>query len=98
VFNANINLDFFSCKDWAKTCDISEVDLKWHIPNDDEIDFAKLILERYLFTRLNQLRSWTENKISLTKEELRRTLYIIDDCLLGASNVLPIWEGSDFNL
>jgi hypothetical protein len=71
---------------------MNEVDLKWHTPNDEGISFAQTLLERYLKTRLTQLKSWTENSISLTKEELRRTLCIIDHCIIGASFALPLWK------
>jgi hypothetical protein len=54
---------------------MNEVVLKWHTPNDEGISFVQTLLEHYLKTRFTQLKSWTENSISLTKEKLRRILH-----------------------
>jgi hypothetical protein len=71
----------------GKKIDINEVVLKRHTHNDEGISFAQTLLERYLKTRLTQLKSWTENSVSLTKEGLRRTL-----CIFGASFALLLWK------
>lgn len=34
-------------------------------------------------------------ELTLTREELQRTLYIINDCINGAASSLPLWQGDN---
>ncbi|XP_021344136.1 proteasome activator complex subunit 4B-like, partial [Mizuhopecten yessoensis] len=77
--------------DWAMPGDIDDLQMKWHVPNDEEMKFASEILQTILKPELEAIRTVTaDNKMN--REELLRRLNVILECLLGAGTVLPMWD------
>ena len=40
--------------------DLQDINMRWHVPNDVEIDFAKCLLDRYLMSELRAIQEHTE--------------------------------------
>ena len=43
-------------KEWAKPGNIDNLDLEWHEPCQEEIDFVQELLEKFLVPELNTLK------------------------------------------
>ncbi|GKD52114.1 proteasome activator subunit 4, partial [Tanacetum coccineum] len=79
------NKDF--SKDEASTC------LKWHIPNDDEIQLANELINRHLESALDKTVKICQDNIHSDpgneKDHLKVTLLRIDSSLQGVLSCLP---------
>ncbi|PVD25485.1 hypothetical protein C0Q70_13141 [Pomacea canaliculata] len=84
--------DYLPIRDWAAPGDIDNLNMKWHVPNDEELSFANTVAEKFLVPELNFLKQISSSN-EITKEDLLRRLHIILEFLLGAASVLPPWEG-----
>ena len=56
---------------------MKNLQLEWHVPNEDELNFARLLFRTFIKENLEKLEEWTENRLELTKYQLMKSLYII---------------------
>lgn len=85
--------------EWGKSGDINNLKIKFHVPNKEETDFARCLIERFSLERVDSLVKWTESKDqSLDKEEIRKSLGVILEAVCGAATCLPMWDGEELQL
>ncbi|XP_050236349.1 proteasome activator subunit 4 [Mercurialis annua] len=92
-------------EEWISTKDyISDEQLmspKWHVPNDEEIQFANELLNIHFQSALDDLLRICQNKIHSDpgneKEHLKVTLLRIDSSLQGVLSCLPDFSPSSRN-
>ncbi|XP_077299850.1 proteasome activator complex subunit 4-like isoform X2 [Arctopsyche grandis] len=89
--------DFLAIREWGKPGNIWNCNLKWHVPNQDEIDGVQTLLHRYLPQELELLNKYIDESVTLTKEELNRSLSIIK-ALMYANPLMPPWDVEPLNL
>ncbi|XP_073268690.1 proteasome activator subunit 4 isoform X1 [Populus alba] len=75
---------------------------KWHVPNDDEVQFAHELLNLHFQSALDDLLKICQNKIHSNtagneKEHLKVTLLRIDSSLQGVLSCLPDFSPSSRN-
>ncbi|XP_011039856.1 PREDICTED: proteasome activator subunit 4-like [Populus euphratica] len=74
---------------------------KWHVPSDDEVQFANELLNLHFQSALDDLLKICQNKIHLNagneKEHLKVTLLRIDSSLQGVLSCLPDFSPSSRN-
>lgn len=75
--------------DWGKCFTPMETEISWHEPSEEEINFAFDILEQFLLPELQLLREFSDGQKDLSKDELLRSLTVIDDITVGASQLMP---------
>lgn len=90
--------EYLPIRDWGKPGDINNLDILWHVPTKEEMEFVQHLLETFIKPELLKLLEWSQDKISLTRDELQCSLNLILDGLLGAGFCLPLWEGESFNV
>ncbi|KFM69250.1 Proteasome activator complex subunit 4, partial [Stegodyphus mimosarum] len=79
--------------DWGIPGDINNLDMKCHIPSNEELAAARSLLEKFLIPELVKLQEWASKKIVLSRDIVHRSLNIVLNSLLGASLSLPMWPG-----
>ncbi len=65
--------------------------LEWHLPNSEEIAVAQRLVNRFLGDELDSLQKFSEDKLDLSKDQLRTRLLIVNNILMGSGCVLPFW-------
>nr|XP_027063641.1 proteasome activator subunit 4 isoform X1 [Coffea arabica] len=91
-----------SLEEWISTKDFSNavppVGPKWHIPCDDEVEFANELLKLHFDCALDDLQKICQSKIHCDpgneKEHLKVTLLRIDSSLQGILSCLPDFRPS----
>lgn len=89
--------EHLAIRDWAKPGDLDNLGIEWHIPSEDEIQFATEIFERVLQPELTALQQISQES-PMQREDLLRTLNTVLECLSGAGAVLPMWEGNNIQM
>lgn len=74
---------------WGHTTDLKNSNLKWVLPKEDSIEFARQVLESFLRKAVRDLSEWSKRQKELSREEVHRCLFIILSGLIGAASVLP---------
>lgn len=96
---------------WGRPGDINNLNAKFHVPNEEELNFARFLIERFALERIDHLVKWVESASAdqidpngqstdgaLDKEEVRKSLGVILEAVSGAATCLPIWEGEELRL
>ncbi len=60
-------------QDWGIPGDIHNLQLKWHVPDEEENKFAAELLERFLIGELDRLKSHREGAATLERWAISRT-------------------------
>jgi len=47
-------------QDWAKTGEVEDLGLEWHVPSQGEIDFVQQVLETVLLPELDILKNLSQ--------------------------------------
>ncbi|KAF2298087.1 hypothetical protein GH714_013491 [Hevea brasiliensis] len=92
-------------EEWISTKDYTSAEKmmapKWHVPNDEEIQFANELLNLHFESALDDLLRICQNKIHSDpgdeKEHLKVTLLRIDSSLQGVLSCLPDFSPSSRN-
>ncbi|KAJ6770850.1 PROTEASOME ACTIVATOR COMPLEX SUBUNIT 4 [Salix purpurea] len=91
--------EWISAKDYNS--DGPSLGPKWHVPNDDEVQFANELLNLHFQSALDDLLKICQNKIHSDpgneKDHLKVTLLRIDSSLQGVLSCLPDFSPSSRN-
>ncbi|XP_032233646.1 proteasome activator complex subunit 4 isoform X2 [Nematostella vectensis] len=79
-------------RDWGKSGDLDNLDIKWHIPIEEEKLFAKELLDTFLQPEMERVERFMAGDETLSREQLQQSLRIIQSCLSGAAMLLPDWD------
>ncbi|XP_076815650.1 proteasome activator complex subunit 4A-like [Clavelina lepadiformis] len=81
--------EYLAIRDWGKISNPRDLDMKWHIPSEKELNAAFECFDRFFIPALQELSDFNADKCDLTKEELRKILYLVKEVLMVASVLLP---------
>lgn len=74
-------------KKWGVVTQFDEIDVKWHVPNDDEINFAIELIDLFITPAQENLKKLLNNELSTHENVVlfNKNLNIIKNCLKGIS-------------
>jgi len=74
-------------KSWGVVSDIDDLDIKWHIPNDEEINFAIELIDLFAIPAQKNLKDLLNNELSKHGNVVlfNKNFNIIKNCLKGIS-------------
>jgi proteasome activator subunit 4 len=87
--NENINepfINFLPIRVWGQHVDIDKVQVQFHIPNINEVDFACEFVNTFIYPELILLN---EKSLILSNNERLRSLTIIYHIAIGCFNMVP---------
>ena len=73
--------------------DIFNLGLEWHSPNEEENQFAQELFNLFVVPELEELYAFSDEKLSLKREHLQRSLNVVLQTLQGLASALPQWKG-----
>ncbi|KAE8600768.1 hypothetical protein XENTR_v10013403 [Xenopus tropicalis] len=85
--------EYFPIKDWGKPGDLWNLNIKWHVPSAEEIDFAYYLLDTFLRPELQKLDCYSSGELDMSRDEVQQCLAIVHNCLTGSGNLLPSLQG-----
>ncbi|XP_053568667.1 proteasome activator complex subunit 4 [Bombina bombina] len=85
--------EYFPIKDWGKPGDLWNLNIKWHVPSAEEIDFAYYLLDNFLQPELIKLDCYGNGELEMSRDEVLQCLTIVHNCLTGSGNLLPPLQG-----
>ncbi|CAF3866966.1 unnamed protein product [Rotaria sordida] len=88
-------VDFLPIRTWGQNVDFDQIQVQYHIPNMDEIDFACDFVNTFLYSELTLLK---ENFSNISKYERRRSLTIINSIAIGCFRIVSRIEKFRENL
>lgn len=78
--------EYVPVRNWCQLVQQKKVKIEWHVPDEDEIDFAEDILKEFLLPALAKLKSHAnDDGTVLDRKELERTLLVVEMCI-GKNN------------
>ncbi|XP_049827617.1 proteasome activator complex subunit 4-like [Schistocerca gregaria] len=83
--------DYLPIRDWGKPGNVHNLQMKWHVPDEEEIKHVQDIVNRYLPVELERISSYINDKSQMTREELQCSLHIVNG-ILGCRPLLPQWD------
>lgn len=78
-------------RSWGCPGDLNNLNIHWYTPAEKEISCIQSIMNKYLVPELEKLEKYSAGQLTLTRDDLHRSLKIIIS-LLGAQSVLPLWK------
>ncbi|XP_062464948.1 proteasome activator complex subunit 4 isoform X1 [Pezoporus occidentalis] len=85
--------EYFPIKDWGKPGDLWNLDIQWHVPSSEEINFAFYLLDTFLQPELIRLEHYAAGKLEMSRDDVQQCLAIVHNCLIGSGNILPPLKG-----
>uniref|UniRef100_A0A8C3LQK6 Proteasome activator subunit 4 n=1 Tax=Chrysolophus pictus TaxID=9089 RepID=A0A8C3LQK6_CHRPC len=85
--------EYFPIKDWGKPGDLWNLDIQWHVPSSEEINFAFYLLDTFLQPELTKLEHYATGKLEMSRDDVQQCLAIVHNCLIGSGNILPPLKG-----
>ncbi|KAL0489595.1 26S proteasome subunit BLM10 [Acrasis kona] len=82
---------------WGRFTTIDQVDARWHVPSDSEMNSAVDIYNQFVIRPVDLLNQYVANPSSITKSQFTWSLVRIRSLLRGASLMLPELEKSIAN-
>ncbi|GAB6022437.1 hypothetical protein CHUAL_006550 [Chamberlinius hualienensis] len=76
---------------WGKTMKVKDIKIEWHVGNDEEVQFAQDLVNEFLTAEIDRLTRAMEGKETLHREQLQKSLAIINAVLLGVLSRCPRW-------
>ena len=73
--------------------DVFGLGLQWHCPNEEENQFAQELFDLFVVPELEELDSFSDEKSTLKREHLQRSLNLILQTMQGLACALPQWDG-----
>ncbi len=74
---------------WGQSVDFDQLQLQFHIPNEDEIDFACEFINTFIYPELTLLN---EKGLKISNNERLRSLTIIQSIAIGCFRMIPSIE------
>jgi len=91
----NVKTDLWYSKDyqnnhyktWGVVKDYEDLDIKWHVPNDEEINFAIELIDLFVVPAQKNLKELLNNELSKHENVVlfNKNLTIVKNCLKGMS-------------
>ncbi|KAL2305655.1 LOW QUALITY PROTEIN: hypothetical protein Nmel_003540 [Mimus melanotis] len=81
------------CSDWGKPGDLWNLDIQWHVPSSEEINFAFYLLDTFLQPELTRLEQYALGELEMSRDDVQQCLAIVHNCLIGSGNILPPLKG-----
>ncbi|CAF4179344.1 unnamed protein product [Rotaria sp. Silwood2] len=78
-------IDFLPIRAWGQPVDVDKVQVQFHIPNDDELDFVREFVETFLYVELDLLK---EKSSKLSNGERLRSLTIVHHIAIGCFRIV----------
>ncbi|CAF3979958.1 unnamed protein product, partial [Rotaria sordida] len=78
--------NFLPIRAWGQHVDFDKLQVQYHIPNIDEIDFACEFVETFIYSELTLLN---EKSLKISNDERLRSLTIIYYISMGCLNMIP---------
>ncbi|KAG9484281.1 hypothetical protein GDO78_009934 [Eleutherodactylus coqui] len=85
--------EYFPIKDWGKAGDLWSLNIKWHVPSAEEIEFAYYLLDNFLRPELEKLNCYGSGELEMSRDDVQQCLTIVHNCLTGSGNLLPPLKG-----
>ncbi|CAF4252294.1 unnamed protein product [Rotaria sp. Silwood2] len=79
-------VDFLPIRAWGQYVDFNKLQVQFHIPNEDEIDFACEFVNTFMYPELTLLN---ENGLKISNDERLRSLTIIQSIAIGCFRMIP---------
>jgi hypothetical protein len=79
-------MDFLLLKAWGKHVEYDKLQVQFHIPNNEEVDFACEFIEIFLYLELQLLN---ENCSKMSNDERLRSLTVIHHIAIGCLKMVP---------
>ncbi|KAK6098331.1 Proteasome activator BLM10 [Batrachochytrium dendrobatidis] len=81
---------------WGEMCTLETVDIQWHVPTTKEIQFARVLLERYMTLATSQLELYITSLTSSASQanpsgggvDIGKWLSLLKNCLYGSAILL----------
>lgn len=73
--------DWLPIREWGKGCLLKNATFSWHIPNDDEVACAQMLMDRYMKPEIARLELWLRDEKPMSLERRLRSLMIIQSNL-----------------
>ncbi|CAG2057001.1 unnamed protein product [Timema podura] len=83
--------EYLPIRDWAKPGNINNLGLLWYVPGKEELACVQDIVSTYLPEELSTINKYISGDMTLTREELKRSLLIVIS-LLECKSLLPLWD------
>ena len=71
--------------------------LEWHSPNEEENQFAQELFDQFVIPELEELNAFSDEKLTLKREQLQRSLNLILQTMQGLACALPQWQGENLH-
>ena len=81
--------NYLAIKDWGATMTPWKVNISWHVPSEEELEAAFEALDMFLEPALQKLIGFSEGSVTLDKDELQKTVYIVKELLRDCTSLLP---------
>ena len=75
--------------EWAKSYQLDNIKVDWYVPGKTELEIIQNLFEKYLKSQLTHLEQLVEGKVEMEKEEIIRSLRIIQKIIHGSSELMP---------
>uniref|UniRef100_A0A669EYC8 Proteasome activator subunit 4a n=1 Tax=Oreochromis niloticus TaxID=8128 RepID=A0A669EYC8_ORENI len=85
--------DYLPIKDWGRPGDLWNLEIQWHVPSVEEISFAFYLLDLILQPELQRLKRFAEGEQDMSRDDVLKSLTIVQHCLLGAGGLMPPLKG-----
>lgn len=82
----------FYIRDWGKPGEIDDLNMSWHIPSLEELEFVNELVKEHLYPELDIIRSYIKGTATVTRDELHQRLQIVAVIVFGSASTLPTWE------
>ncbi|CAM2708912.1 unnamed protein product [Rotaria socialis] len=84
--------NFLPIRAWGQNVDFDRIQVQYHIPSDEEIDFACDFVNTFIYPELTLLK---ENFENISIDERRRSLVIIHSIVSGCFRIVPRMESKE---
>ncbi|ORX46182.1 hypothetical protein BCR36DRAFT_332117 [Piromyces finnis] len=76
-------------KSWGVIKDYDDLDIKWHVPNDEEINFAIELIDLFILPAQKNIKELLNSELSKHENVVlfNKNLNIINNCLKGMSKL-----------
>jgi len=83
----------FYIRDWGKSGSLDTLNIKWHLPNAEELEFINELLQEHLLYELDLVQQYMKGLKQMTRDDMHQHLQIIAVMIYGCGNVLPLLTG-----